>query len=72
MTGQNQIQVYLLNHTYLKEIKKKKKPSGIVFEEQIGVEDISKGSVISIDGDSIQIEGFIHNHNYHLNLVVIM
>ena len=36
---------------------RRKKPSGIVFEEQIGVEDISKGSVISIDGDSIQIEG---------------
>ena len=36
---------------------RRKKPSGIVFEEQVGVEDISKGSVISIDGDSIQIEG---------------
>ena len=47
-----------MNHTYLKEISsEEKKPSGIVFEEQVGVEDISKGSVISIDGNSIQIEG---------------
>ena len=37
---------------------RRRKPSGIVFEEAVGVEDISKGSVISIDGNSIQIEGF--------------
>ena len=36
---------------------KRRKPSGIVFEEKVGVEDISRGSVISIDGSELVVEG---------------
>jgi len=36
---------------------RRRKPSGIVFEEKVGVEDISRGSVISIDGSELVVEG---------------
>ena len=69
MPGRAKATTGLLIEPHLLERNKKqnKRPSGIVFEELVGVEDISKNSVIEISSTSEKIEGFLtHHQNYHL------